>query len=121
MQRALISFTQPDGPNGIGQRVCEVVNPGEEFEVSPTILKWVDCPDGTLPLGKSWYNPANGQFKKTFHGVDATENAGNLALDENNIPTQYYLWSWDNENWTIEEGASPAGDYQYIPNMPPPG
>lgn len=40
MKRALLNSLEPG-------RVCEVVEPGNEFEVADTFT-WVDCPDDTL-------------------------------------------------------------------------
>jgi hypothetical protein len=52
MKRALINSLEPG-------RVCEVVDPGNEFEVSSE-LSWIDCPDDTTTLHT--HNVETGEF-----------------------------------------------------------
>jgi len=53
MKRALLHEAE------IG-RVCEVVEVGQEFEVSPSFT-WIDCPDDVI--SSHTYNPDTGEFK----------------------------------------------------------
>ena len=52
MKKALINNLEPG-------RVCEVREPGSEFEVSPD-FQWIDCPDDTTVLHT--YNSETGVF-----------------------------------------------------------
>ena len=52
MKRALINSLEPG-------RVCEVVDPGNEFDVAAD-LSWIDCPDDTTTLHK--HNVETGEF-----------------------------------------------------------
>ena len=52
MKRALINSLEPG-------RVCDVVDIGNEFEVTDT-FSWIDCPDDVLTSHK--HNPETGEF-----------------------------------------------------------
>lgn len=52
MKRALLNSIEPG-------RVCEVKEPGEEFEVADT-FRWIDCPDDVTT--HHTYNEETGEF-----------------------------------------------------------
>jgi hypothetical protein len=52
MKRALLNSLEPG-------RICEVKNPGEEFEVADT-FSWIDCPDDVTT--HHTYNEETGEF-----------------------------------------------------------
>jgi hypothetical protein len=52
MKKALINSLEPG-------RICDVVEPGQEFEVAPS-FSWIDCPDNTT--SQTRYNPDTGEF-----------------------------------------------------------
>jgi hypothetical protein len=54
MKRALINSLEPG-------RICEIVEPGNEFEVAAT-LSWVDCPDDVTTMDT--HDVETGEFVK---------------------------------------------------------
>lgn len=47
-----------------GYRVAQVVEDGQEFDVSPD-LYWVDC-DSEIKADQVWYDPSDNSFKDFF-------------------------------------------------------
>ena len=96
-KKALVSSIETAGnPANPGQRVLEVVNPGEEFEVHSD-LQWLDCGD-TVESYVYWYK--DGAFKKLPEAVDPIQTAGELTLDENGMSSEEHIWDWDTETWS---------------------
>ena len=96
-KKALVSLIETAGnPADLGNRVLEVVNPGEEFETHSN-LQWHDC-DDTVESFKYWYK--DGAFKKLPEAVDAVATAGELAVDGDGNPTEQHIWDWDTETWS---------------------
>jgi len=96
-KKALVSTIEPRGRDNLGYRVVEVVDPDNTFETHPN-LQWYDC-DDTVEVDKYWWDPATSAFKKLPEAVEQS-TAGELAVDANGKPTEYYSWDWDNEVWT---------------------
>ena len=96
-KKALVSLIETAGnPADLGNRVLEVVNPGEEFETHSN-LQWHDC-DDTVESFKYWYK--DGAFKKLPNFDEATAAAGELAVDVDGNKTEEYVWDWDTETWS---------------------
>ena len=99
-KKALISTIEPRGKDNSGYRVLEVVDATNTFEVHSN-LQWHDCAD-TVEMDKYWYDPTSSSFKKLPAAVDPS-TAGELAMDDTQdppVPTEQYVWDWDNEVWT---------------------
>ena len=94
-KKALVSTVEPDGDNG--NRVLEVVEAGNEFEVHSGFV-WTDCPD-SVTQNDYWWKPSTSEFKKLPHTVDQS-TAGELAVDAEGNPTEAYEWNWDSETWS---------------------
>ena len=97
-KKALVSLNEPAGKDDAGYRVLEIVDAGNEFDVHSG-LEWKDCPDNIEGLDKYWYNPTNGEYKKTPLGVDIV---GTLTKDANGLPTERWVFDYDNEVWNKE-------------------
>ena len=93
-KKALVSTIELDGDNG--NRVLEVVEAGNEFEVHSS-LEWKECPD-FVTQGDYWWKPSTSEFKKLPHTVDQS-TAGDLTVDAEGNPTEAYEWNWDTESW----------------------
>jgi len=100
-KKALVNTIEPSGRDNSGYRVLEVVEVGNEFEVHSN-LYWADCND-TVESFKYWWDPTTSTFKKLPDTVEkplddtlatTTNESGQL------IPTEKYVWDWDNEVWT---------------------
>jgi len=94
-KKALVSTIELDGDNG--NRVLEVVEAGNEFEVHSS-LEWKECPD-FVTQGDYWWKPSTSEFKKLPHTVDQS-TAGDLTVDAEGNPTEAYEWNWDTESWS---------------------
>ena len=97
-KKALVSLHEPAGKGDAGYRVLEVVDTGNEFDVHSG-LEWKDCPDHVEGLDKYWYNPSNGEYKKAPNGVNVN---GTLTKDANGLPTERWVFDYDNEVWNKE-------------------
>ena len=93
-KRALVSTIETAGnPANPGNRVLEVVDAGQEFEVHSS-LQWHDCPDNVESF-KYWWKD------NTFKPLpEAVAQVGTLAVDDDGNPTEEYIWDWDTETWS---------------------
>jgi len=98
-KKALVSTKEPRGKDNSGYRVAEVVNVEDVFEVHSN-LQWKDCSDDIV-ADHYWWDPTTSTYKKTPEGV-LRSTAGELAVDEQGKPTEYYVWNWDTETWHKE-------------------
>ena len=99
-KKALVSTIEPRGKDNSGYRVLEVVDAANTFETHSN-LQWHDCAD-TVEMDKYWYDPVSSSFKKLPETVEKS-TAGELAMDDTQdppVPTEKYVWDWDNEVWT---------------------
>ena len=95
MKKALISTNQFTGPTGTeGYRVAQVVEVGEEFEVNPTNLMWVDC-DDAVESDSWWYRISDNSIQK---GPDVDEQPA-LQYDVEGNQTTYNEFNWTTCLW----------------------
>jgi len=92
-KKALISTIEG---TATAQRVVEVVDVGNEFDVHSNLV-WKDCADDITAEHHLYNSETNTFYKDTTILDQQVADAG--VIDEN---TQRYVWDYDTNSWTVE-------------------